>query len=674
VPRPVEGDGRYVPALDGLRALAVALVVGYHLGVPGLRGGLLGVGVFFTLSGFLITGVLLSTWHRTGRYSLGRFYLHRARRLLPAVVVLLVVVLLTVLLVDREALGPVAAQALGALLYVSNWQTIGSGESYFERFAGPGPLDHLWSLAVEEQFYLVWPVVLLALAVIPWVSPKVAAWVTGALAAGSFGLLWWLASPGFDNTRAYEGTDARAGGLLVGAVLALLMYRPGASPRFEGMDRTGLDRWAVLGLGVIALLSVSTNDTSMFLYRGGLLLLSLATAAVVAVVAQPESRVGRVMGWRPFTWVGERSYGIYLWHLPVVVFTPKEVLADVPAARAAVLVGLTVGLAALSWSLVEDPIRRHGFVAVWRGVGAGGPGARRHGAPALAAATGALVLVATSALSAQALVGTGTRPHLATGSVGDDAPPLPPDATAAPVPTPRSTRDGAAAAEARPGATSDPASDPAGGSVRTRCSELVHVGDSTSIGLMDHAYQPDPKARIDAQYARVGVEDFTADISGARSIVEHYRNRPNALEAVEARTDRGYDGCWTMAMGVNEAANEYVGGVVGFAERIDRVMRHIPSDAPVLWLTVRTLLPDGPYGDPQMRKWNAALVAACARYPNMRVYDWRSEVEDSWYIYDDIHYSTAGYAQRARRIANALAVAFPADGPSPSGCLVRSHP
>ncbi len=671
MPRPVEGDGRYVPALDGLRALAVALVVGYHLGVPGMGGGLLGVGVFFTLSGFLITGVLLSTWHRTGRYSLGRFYLHRARRLLPAVVVLLVVVLLTVLLVDREALPTVGAQALGALLYVSNWQAIASGQSYFERFAGPGPLDHLWSLAVEEQFYLVWPLLLLALAAIPWLSPKVAAWVTGVLAVGSFGLMWWLASPGLDNTRAYEGTDTRAGGLLVGAALALLMYRPGGRPRLEGMDRTGIDRWAVLGLTVIALLSVFTDDHTMFLYRGGLLLLSLATAAVVAVVVQPESRVGAVLGWRPFTWVGERSYGIYLWHLPVVVFTPKAVLEEAPVARAAALVALTVGLAALSWSLVEDPIRRQGLAAVWR-AGSGSTESRRRGIPAIAAATGALVLVATSALSAQALVGNG-RPHLAAGSVGEDAPPLPPDATV-PVPTPTSTAaagTGRSRAAAAPSATAS--ADPAQAGLRTRCTQLVHVGDSTSIGLMDPAYQPDPKARIDAQYRRVGVADFTADISGARSIVEHYKNRPNALEAVEARTDHGFDGCWTMAMGVNEAANQYAGGVVPFTERIDRVMRHIPSDAPVLWLTVRTLLSDGPYGDAQMRKWNDALVAACTRYPNMRVYDWRSEVQSSWFIYDDIHYSTAGYAQRARRIANALAVAFPADGPSPSGCLVRSH-
>ncbi len=660
MPRPVEGHGRYVPALDGLRALAVALVLGYHLGVPGMSGGLLGVGVFFTLSGFLITGILLSTWHHTGRTGLGRFYLRRARRLLPAVVVLLVVVLLTTALVDRARLGAVAAQAAGAVLYVSNWQTIASGQSYFDRFTGPGPLDHLWSLAVEEQFYLVWPLLLLGLAALPWVTKRVAAWATGLLAGASFGLLWWHAGPGFDTTRAYEGTDTRAGGLLVGSLLAILMFRPTGPPRLEGMPTRGADRWAVLGLAGIGALTVFTNEYSMFLYHGGLLLLSLATAAVVAVVVQPGSRVAAVLGRRPLTWVGERSYGIYLWHLPVIVFTPTDVLADRPALRAATLAALTVGIAALSWALVEDPIRRHGL----RGALAGGhrPDGRRRAVPAVAGAAGALVLVATSALSAQGLV-AGRPPGAASGAAVDvDHPPVPADATprASAPPTPRPSAT----------ARSTPAS--ASGPLRTRCTELVHVGDSTSIGLMDPTYQPDPAARVDAQYARVGVDDFTADISGARSIVERFEGRPNAEEAVSSRTDRGYDGCWTLALGVNEAANQYVGGVVPLADRIDRLMRHIPADAPVLWLTVRTLVRSGPYGDAQMKKWNAALLDACRRYPHLRVYDWRAEVRSSWYIDDKVHFSTAGYAQRAMRIADALAVAFPADSPSPEGCLVRS--
>jgi peptidoglycan/LPS O-acetylase OafA/YrhL len=665
MPRPIDTSGRYVPALDGVRALAVALVIGYHLGVPGLGGGLLGVGVFFTLSGFLITGVLLSGWHRTGRVRLGEFYLRRARRLLPAVAVLLVVVLLVTVFVDPGVLARRAWQALGAALYVGNWQTIASGQSYFDRFAGPEPLDHLWSLAVEEQFYLVWPLVLLLLVAIPRITLRVAAAVTGVLAAGSFVLLWMTASPGFDNTRAYEGTDTRAGGLLVGAAVALLLWQPAGTPRTAGTRR--LDRWAVLGLLVIGGLVAFTDEYSMFLYRGGLLLLSLATVAVVAVVVHPGSRVGAVLAWRPLTWVGERSYGIYLWHLPVVVFAPAEAFADQPVLRGAALVGVTVGLAALSWTLVEDPIRRRGLRGAFE-AGRFDRLGRRRPVSSLAAGAAVVVLVAGTALGAQAVVGGGP-PALAAAAPADlENPPLPPDATTPVTPTPTPVPEKRAS---RSAATPSPsATRPA--RPRTSCTSLVHVGDSTSVGLMDPAYLPQRRARIDAQYRRVGVRDFTADISGARSIVEHYEDNPNAEEAVVSRTDAGYDGCWTLAMGVNEAANQYVGGVVPFDDRIDRVMRHIPRDTPVLWLTVRTLNRSGPYGDREMRRWNAALVKACQRYPAMRVYDWRSEARSSWYIPDRIHFTTRGYTERAARIADALAAAFPADGPSPAGCLVRS--
>jgi peptidoglycan/LPS O-acetylase OafA/YrhL len=663
MPKPVEGSGRYVPALDGVRALAVALVIGYHLGVPGMSGGLLGVGVFFTLSGFLITGLLLSTWHRTGRTGLGGFYLRRARRLLPAVVVVLVVVLLATLVVSPSSLSSVGPQAVGALLYVSNWQAITSGQSYFDRFTGPGPLEHLWSLAVEEQFYLVWPLLLLVLMAIPRVTLRVVAGLTGLLAAGSFALLWVTAVPGFDNTRAYEGTDTRAGGLLVGAVLAVLIWQPSGSRRVARGWR-GSDRWALLGLLVIALLVAFTDEYSMALYRGGLLLLSLATVVVLAAAVRPGSRVGAALGWRPLAWVGERSYGIYLWHLPVIVFTPAEVLAEAPVLRGALLVGVTLALASLSWSLVEDPIRRHGLRGAWH-LGRFDRIGRPRTVPTLLAGALAMVLVATSALAIQALVWGRPAAVAAAPPVSLDKPPVPPDATAAPEPVPTPSH------EPRSSATSPPSPTPTG-PLRTRCAQLVHVGDSTSIGLMDPAYQPNRRARIDAQYARVGVTDFTADISGARSIVEHYKGNPNAEEAVASRTDAGYTGCWTLAMGVNEAANQYVGGVVPPDRRIDLVMRHIPPDTPVLWLTVRTLNSSGPYGDAQMKKWNAALVDACRRYPNIRVYDWRTEVKSSWFVPDRIHYTNKGYTQRAARIADALARAFPADAPPPDTCLVRS--
>jgi hypothetical protein len=197
----------------------------------------------------------------------------------------------------------------------------------------------------------------------------------------------------------------------------------------------------------------------------------------------------------------------------------------------------------------------------------------------------------------------------------------------------------------------------------------VHVGDSTSIGLMDPDYLPSPKDRIDSQYRLVGATNVQTDILGARSIVEHYKGQPNAQEATAKRVDAGYDGCWVFAMGTNEAANVYAGSTVGLDQRIDLLMKEIKGQ-PVMWLTVKTLRPSGPWAEQQMLKWNAALLSACARYPNMRVYDWASQVTNAWFISDGIHFTTPGYRERAKRTAQALATAFPADGQSPNGCLV----
>ena len=198
---------------------------------------------------------------------------------------------------------------------------------------------------------------------------------------------------------------------------------------------------------------------------------------------------------------------------------------------------------------------------------------------------------------------------------------------------------------------------------------MVHVGDSTSIGLMDPNYLPDPRDRIDSQYRRVGAKHVQTDILGARSIVERYKGQPNAQEATAKRIGSGYDGCWVFALGTNEAANVAVGSNVGLDQRIDLLMQEIKGQ-PAMWLTVKTLRSSGPWAEAQMQKWNGALQRACGRYPNMRVYDWAAQVKDPWFISDGIHFTTPGYRERARRTAQALATAFPADGRSPGGCLV----
>ena len=186
---------------------------------------------------------------------------------------------------------------------------------------------------------------------------------------------------------------------------------------------------------------------------------------------------------------------------------------------------------------------------------------------------------------------------------------------------------------------------------------------------MSSSYLPDRGDRIDAQYRDVGVENVVTDILGARSIVETYEGQPNADTATKERIAAGYDGCWVFAMGTNDTANQFVGGVVPLDDRIARLMDDIDGQ-PALWLTVKSELTSGPWQDDQMELWNNALIRACNRYPNMRVYDWRSQVEDGWFTDDGIHFTSTGYRQRARRTANALATAFPLAGDSPTSCLV----
>jgi hypothetical protein len=196
----------------------------------------------------------------------------------------------------------------------------------------------------------------------------------------------------------------------------------------------------------------------------------------------------------------------------------------------------------------------------------------------------------------------------------------------------------------------------------TSCEAVVHIGDSTSEGLVSEEYLPDPTQLISAQYARVGATTQHLEVSGARSIYENFEGLPNAQEVAEAWKNEGFDGCWVLALGTNEAANVAAGSTIGYDERVDSMMSTI-GDQPVMWVNVKSLVTTGPYAGDNMRAWDKALVQACDRYPYMRVYDWASDVKDAWYIADGIHFTTPGYAARGRLIADALLTAFPNSKP-----------
>jgi peptidoglycan/LPS O-acetylase OafA/YrhL len=652
MPEPVKRNQRYMPGLDGLRAVAVLAVIAFHLGYGWAPGGLLGVGIFFTLSGYLITDILLSQLARHGHVKLGRFWLARARRLLPALFAMLVIVVAWV-----TVFGPAQPQqfrdaVVANALYVGNWQLIFGDVSYFARFAPPGPLNHLWSLAIEEQFYIVWPFLLLLgvklvreTPLASGVRPRLAV-VTLALALLSAILMAVVYRPSLDPSRVYYGTDTRAFELLFGAALAMVWPSRKLSPRIGAGARATLDALGVAGLVVIALMIWRTDQYSTFLYRGGFVVLSIATVLVVAALAHPASRLGPALGWKPLRWLGVRSYGIYLWHFPVIVLTtPGGIANGAEPLRELAQLAAIVAIAALSWRYLEEPVRHGAIGRLWKRARAGEwrPG-RLSGEGWAAVAVSSLVLVAFCAGMA------GVNSVSAEG---------------------RDVRiEEAIAAGATEPAPLTPAQ--ANASTRSSCKAVVHIGDSTSEGLTSSDYLPIESQRIEARYADVGATEQHMEISGARSIEERFEGEPNAREVVEARKLEGFQGCWVLALGTNEAANVFVGSSVGEMDRIEIMMDAI-GDEPVLWVNVRSLVEEGdPYATENMEKWDEELLVACRKYPNMRVYDWASDVKDAWFIEDGIHFTSPGYAARSELIAQALAHAFPAAGESESGahCLV----
>ncbi|SDI15709.1 acyltransferase family protein [Desulfosporosinus hippei] len=347
----------YMPGLDGLRALAVFAVIAYHLNLTWIPGGLLGVNLFFVLSGYLITGILLKQWELSGGIDLKDFWLRRARRLLPALFVMLAGVMSWVLLWAPERLAALKQEALAALFYTSNWYLIFHQVSYFESFGPPSPLGHLWSLAVEEQFYLFWPL-LLAIGLRCCLQRK---WIIGgtmAVALTSAAAMALIYIPGHDPSRVYYGTDTRAFALLIGAALAMVWPSWKMNAGLTGKKRLALDLAGSLGLLVVLLMIGTTDQYQPSLYQGGLLLYSVATAGLVATLAHPASYLGRIFGWGPLRWLGECSYGIYLWHYPVIILTNPGVNTEgLNLSRTLWQIGVSIILAALSRYLIEEPIR-----------------------------------------------------------------------------------------------------------------------------------------------------------------------------------------------------------------------------------------------------------------------------------------------------------------------------
>jgi len=489
--RPHDVSGR-LAGLDGLRALAILAVLTFHLDPTWLPGGFLGVDVFFVVSGFLITTLLVRERVATGRIDLPGFWSRRARRLLPALAVCVPAAVLLARLSEGDLLVGIGRQVLGAATFTSNWLEIAAGTDYFAA-TSPMLLMNLWSLAVEEQFYLLWPLAVLGLLAVTR-RPEVRAGAALGLAVLSAALMALRLDPD-SPTRVYYGTDTHVMGLMLGASLAFVY----AAPHRAWTTSTwwAAHRRQVAAIALVTLLGLMAlgGEDSALTFRGGILLASVATTALVLVVVERPGRLRAVLELPAARWVGVRSYGIYLWHWPVflVIGSDLPVLPGGPTYLLTRLwcVVVTFVIADLSYRFIETPVRRHGFAGSARRAAArlrrlGLRGARIVWSMVLVlvVALVAVLLTAPDRTSTEELI-SANEAELADAAPG-------PAATAA-------TSPGAAAAATR--TSTDPAAVPAVWTM-PKGSEIDAFGDSMMVGAVHAVRYYLPKVRVDAKSNR----------------------------------------------------------------------------------------------------------------------------------------------------------------------------
>ena len=629
---PARPKSRYIPALDGLRTLAVVAVVLYHLNLTWAQGGLLGVTIFFVLSGYLITRLLINEIAKTGRIDLKSFWIRRIRRLFPAVVTVVVVTCTLCTVFNHVMLTKMRPDILPSLLFFNNWWQILHNVSYFNALGDPSPLTHFWSLAIEEQFYLIWPPLLLAMVSMRMSKPNTRRVVLG-LAAVSAVAMMVLYNPATDPSRVYYGTDTRVFSLLLGAWMAFIPDRDLAPARLvrhlglarlAGADKhdksksntaeaattkpselarfwsspASIDLLGVVGLVGLAAMVALTNGYTAFQYRGGTLLCSILTLMVIAACVQPQGMVARALAAKPLVWIGKRSYSIYLWHYPLLLLmNPVANINDTPWWHYILQVLLVVAAAECSYRFIETPFRKGAFgrtVSELRDGTATPAGWVRAHIPTCAAcaivllvALGGLVFVPdTSALS------------------GEGAEILNKEAKNAKPQDQQAADDTDKDDDGFPDGAYD----------------LLMIGDSVSLRAVDAFDGVFPHSHIDAEKGRqfdVGRETF-----------EGYIQQNLAGRIV------------VFALGTNGLVTD---------DQIDAIMADAGSKRIVVFVNTRS-------PQPWVGPTNQAIANAAKRYKNVRVVDWygysanRNELFDG----DGTHLSTTGVTEYLKLIHDAV--------------------
>jgi peptidoglycan/LPS O-acetylase OafA/YrhL len=631
----------YLPGLDGLRAISVLAVMAFHHYFIGgheegyAPGGFLGVEVFFVVSGYLITSLLLSERRDTGGVSLPRFWLRRARRLLPALFFVVAVVILYAILFLPDSIDRLRPDTIGALTYTSNWWLNVSHQSYIAEAGRPALLKHLWSLAIEEQFYLFWPPLLLL--GLRTIGRRRLLQVMMLVTLAST-LLMAIVAQGSIN-QAYYSTSTRLSGLVLGSAMAFFFApyqirgRPGRGVRLV-LDVAGLGGMAVL-LWCFAHYSFpNAKGADLDVFRGGFLLVDLATLVVIAAVVHPRSDVGPILGVRPLRWIGLRSYSIYLWHYPIFCVTRPGL--DVPLHGWPLTVFrllLTFGAAELSYRFVEVPIRNGAigrFVTRWRT--ARGPGRRRIATRgALIGLTTVLVVFALGAGLANA---QGETPHIPgideNAHKGDKGS----EANAETInnllnhtsTTTTTTRPNGATGPSGPtGSTTSTApvvSGPTGVTTTTApanplSNAILAVGDSVMLGADESLHEAIPGIFVDAKVSR--------QFWDAIAVLQFYKNKGLL------------PGNIVIHLGTNGAFTD---------DQFEQIMSVIGPDRKVWFINAR-----------EPRSWekevNDRLLVDVKRYPGTAfLIDWHlhSQKHNNWFVQDGFHLSGRGAQKYAELI------------------------
>ncbi|GAK31227.1 acyltransferase [Weissella oryzae SG25] len=612
-------SSRYITGFDGLRTLAVVGVIVYHLLPNFLPGGFLGVIIFFSLTGYLITDLLRQERIQNGKIAVKQFYQRRIRRLFPLLFFVVSTSTIYIAIFQRNLLVHLRGAVLSSLLYVNNFWQILQGTSYFDRFGNESPFKHIWALSIEGQFYLLWPIVFIVLSYFFKGSKgnKTIFNILFALSIISAVVMAFLFHPGTDPSRVYYGSDTRAFAFLLGGALAFVWPSSGLSKKIPSENRNVLD---LLGLGSLILMVVFylfVSDASAFVYQGGMYLFSIFTVLLILVVAHPATITGRLLTTPFFKYIGSRSYGIYLWQFPIMVFFEAKVdVGRQPILYTLIEIGLILLASELSYRYIEQPLKNRTVKDWWLAskVAILEPGlqkARLRQYTLFVLFTAMFVIIALPAAGDRSSKPSALQNKIKENSdllkkkAADQANSMSASSQADGDATDLTKRFGLSQSQVQAAANLP----------------VTAIGDSVVLASAPQLQSVFPKMQIDAQVGRQLYESY--------SVLDDLKHSNQLADTV--LVSLGTNGTWT-----DSQFNDF--------------MNSIGSNRQVYWVDIHA----------PAQRWqnqvNTQLAAASKQYKNLHIISWNeaSSNHPDWFYDDQVHPNSDGELYYTQIVAKAL--------------------